>query len=35
LDDIIAEEREAEVAVRARVAKQVTRPMRERGTDAA
>jgi hypothetical protein len=35
LGDIIAEEREAEVATRARVAKHVTRPMRERGTDAA
>lgn len=33
--DIIAEEREAEGAVRARVAPQVTRPLRERGTDAA
>ena len=35
LGDIIAQEREAEVAVRARVAEQVTSPMPERRTDAA
>jgi hypothetical protein len=35
LDDIIAEERDAEVAIRARRSEQVTRPMREHGTDAA